>query len=57
MKNINLIKTDFSIQTFKGGFDKNFSYLVTCMCTGAEVIIDASIKLDRLNHLLKLIQL
>ncbi|OUW79033.1 MAG: hypothetical protein CBD77_03425 [bacterium TMED217] len=53
MKNINLIKTDFSIQTFKGGFDKNFSYLVTCMRTGSEIIIDASLKLDRLKPFIK----
>jgi len=49
MENNNLITTDFSIQTFKGGFDNNFSYLVTCMRTGIEIIIDASLKIDRLK--------
>ena len=52
-KNKNLITTDFSIQTFKGGFDNNFSYLVTCMRTGIEIIIDASIKLYRLKPFFK----
>ena len=49
MENKNLITTDFSIQTFKGGFDNNFSYLVTCIHTGIEIIIDASLKIDRLK--------
>ena len=53
MENKNLIKTDFSIQSFKGGFDNNFSYLVTCMRSGIEIIIDASLKLDRLKPFFK----
>ena len=52
-KNKNLITTDFSIQTFKGGFDKNLSYLVTCMRSGIEILIDASIELDRLKPFFK----
>ena len=43
MKNkLNSNNYDFSIQTFKGGFDKNFSYILTCLSTGSEIIIDAS---------------
>ena len=53
IENNNLITTNFSIQTFKGGFDNNFSYLVTCMRTGIEIIIDASLKLDRLKPFFK----
>ena len=53
MENKNFITTDFSIQTFKGGFDDNLSYLVTCMRKGIEIIIDASLKLDRLKPFFK----
>ena len=54
MKNkLNPIKSDFSIQTFKGGFDKNFSYIITCLITGYEIIIDAAIELDKLQPFLK----
>ena len=48
-----MITTDFSIKSFKGGFDNNFSYLVTCMRSGIEIIIDASLKLDRLKPFFK----
>ena len=54
MKNkLNPIKSDFSIQTFKGGFDNNFSYIITCLRTGYEIIIDAAIELDKLQPFLK----
>ena len=43
MKNkLNSINSDFSVQTFKGGFDNNFSYIITCLRTGYEIIIDWS---------------
>ena len=48
-----MITADFSIKTLKGGFDKNLSYLVTCMRSGIEIIIDASIELDRLKPFFK----
>ena len=38
------ITTDFSIRTFKGGFDKNLSYLLKCMRNNHEIIIDPAIK-------------
>ena len=54
MKNkLNPINSDFSIQTFKGGFDNNFSYIITCLRTGYEIIIDAAIELDKLQTFLK----
>ena len=43
-KNLSKINSDFSIQSFEGGYDKNFSYLLTCLQTMNSVIIDASIK-------------
>ena len=54
MKNkLNPIDSDFSIQTFRGGFDKNFSYIITCLRTGYEIIIDAAIELNKLQPFLK----
>ena len=50
---LNSINSDFSIQTFKGGFDNNFSYIITCLRTGYEIIIDAAIKLDKIQPYLK----
>ena len=53
MKNkLNPIDSDFSIQTFRGGFDKNFSYIITCLRTGYEIIIDAAIELNKLQPFL-----
>ena len=51
--NLNPINSDFSIQTFKGGFDNNFSYIITCLRTRYEIIIDAAIELDKLQPFLK----
>jgi len=48
-----LTNTDFSVQSFKGGFDNNFSYIVTCMRTGAEIIIDAAIELENIKPFFK----
>ena len=54
MKNkLNPINSDFAIKTFKGGFDNNFSYIITCLKTGYEIIIDAAINLDKLQPFLK----
>ena len=52
-ENLHLTNTDFSIQSFKGGFDNNFSYIVTCMRTGAEIIIDAAIELENIKPFFK----
>ena len=35
--------TDFKIQSFKGGYDYNFTYLVTCEKTNTQFLIDASV--------------
>ena len=48
-KNLSKINSDFSIQSFEGGYDKNFSYLLTCLQTINSVIIDASIKPNALE--------
>ena len=48
-KNLSKINSDFSIQSFEGGYDKNFSYLLTCLQTMNSVIIDASIKPNTLE--------
>ena len=47
------ITTDFSIRTFKGGFDKNLSYILTCMRNNHEIIIDPAIKPDIIIPFLK----
>ena len=33
----------FSIQSFEGGYDKNFSYILTCLKTMQSIIIDAAL--------------
>ena len=38
--------SDYSIQSFCGGYDKNFSYLITCNRTRMQILIDASIEID-----------
>ena len=48
-KNLSKINSDFSIQSFEGGYDKNLSYLLTCLQTMKSVIIDASIKPNALE--------
>ena len=52
-KKLILINTDFSIHSFKGGFDNNFSYLLTCMRTGKEIIVDAAIRLETIKPFIK----
>lgn len=41
--------TDFSIRSFLGGFDNNFTYLITCSQTGLQVLIDAAIELEKIS--------
>ena len=52
-KKINLINTDFSIQSFKGGYDNNFSYILTCMRTGTDIIIDTAVSLETIKPFIK----
>ena len=44
--------TDFSIRSLLGGFDQNFTYVVTCSRTGAQLIVDAAIKFNRISPLI-----
>ena len=48
-KNFSKINSYFSIQSFEGGYDKNFSYLLTCLETMNSFIIDASIEPNALE--------
>ena len=42
-------KSNFSIQSFEGGYDKNYSYLLTCSGTITSIIVDASLEPSRLQ--------
>tara|TARA_A100001011_G_scaffold355948_1_gene399599 strand:+ start:227 stop:889 length:663 start_codon:yes stop_codon:yes gene_type:complete len=46
-------ETDFSIRSFLGGYDKNFSYLITCNRTGTQAIVDAAIDTDEITQFLR----
>ena len=41
--------SDFSIRSFIGGYDKNFTYIITCIRSGIQVCVDASINLKVLR--------
>ena len=38
-----MFDTDFSIRSFRGGYDDNFTYLITCMQTGVQFMVDAAV--------------
>ena len=44
-----MIETDFPIRTFRGGYDNNFSYLVSCMQTGMQFLVDAAISIEKIK--------
>jgi glyoxylase-like metal-dependent hydrolase (beta-lactamase superfamily II) len=44
--------TNFSIRSLLGGYDKNFTYVVTCSRTGAQLIVDAAVEFSRLSPFL-----
>ena len=46
-KNLAKTKSNFSIQSFEGGYDKNYSYLLTCLETFSSIIIDASLEFSQ----------
>ena len=52
-KNLAKTKSNFSIQSFEGGYDKNYSYLLTCLETISSIIVDASLELSRLQPFIK----
>ncbi len=41
--------SNYSIKSFCGGYDNNFSYLITCSHSGAQVLIDASIEFEKIK--------
>ena len=43
-------ETDFSIRSFLGGYDKNFTYLITCSRTGTQAIVDAAIDTNAVSY-------
>lgn len=52
-KNLAKTKSNFSIQSFEGGYDKNYSYLLTCLEAIGSIIVDASLELSRLQPFIK----
>ena len=44
-----MAETDFSIRSFKGGYDNNLNYLISCMRTGNQLIVDASVSIDQIK--------
>ena len=42
--------TDYSIRSFHGGYDKNLTYLVTCMRTANQFLVDAAVPLDSVSR-------
>ena len=42
-------ETDYSVRTFKGGYDDNLTYLVTCMRTGNQFLVDAAVPLKQID--------
>ena len=47
-------ETDFSVRPFMGGYDKNFTYLITCSHTGSNVLIDAAIPINQIMPLISI---
>ena len=41
-------RTDFSIRPFLGGYDKNFTYIITCTRTRTQVLVDAAIPVKQI---------
>ena len=41
-------EADFSIRPFLGGYDKNFTYLITCNQTRSNVIVDAALPINQI---------
>ena len=47
-----MAETDFSIRSFKGGYDDNLTYLASCMRTGNQFLVDASVPLSQIDGFL-----
>ena len=41
-----MINTDFAIRSFKGGYDDNFQFILTCMQSRVQITIDAALPLE-----------
>ena len=41
-------ETDFSIRPFLGGYDKNFTYLITCSQTKYNILVDAACSMNQI---------
>ena len=52
-KNLVKTKSNFSIQSFEGGYDKNYSYLLTCLETISSIIVDASLESSIIQPFIK----
>jgi glyoxylase-like metal-dependent hydrolase (beta-lactamase superfamily II) len=44
-----MAETDFSIRSFKGGYDDNLTYLASCLRTGNQFLVDASVQLNQID--------
>ena len=44
-----MAETDFSIRSFKGGYDNNLTYLASCLRTGNQFLVDASVQLNQID--------
>ena len=47
-------ETNFSVRPFLGGYDKNFTYLITCSHTRSTVLIDAAIPINQIMPLISI---
>ena len=48
-----MAETDYSVRSFKGGYDDNLTYLVTCIHTGNQFLVDASVPLKQILPFVK----
>ena len=46
-------ETDYSVRTFKGGYDENLTYLVTCMRTGNQFLMDEAVPLKQIESYIR----
>ena len=44
-----MANADFAIRSFKGGYDDNFQYLLTCMQSRAQIAVDAALPLGEIR--------
>jgi len=44
-----MTESDYSVRSFKGGYDDNLTYLVSCLRTGNQFIVDASVPIEEIK--------